>query len=174
MGRALPAPSAVLIYVPMPPPVGSALRWRVWAAERGKKAGWKEEGRRGDAWRAQGGNSGRQAGNPAGENQQSARGRSNTVPIGLVGLETSGCKVGIPANTRHWPNAAVMLGHRLRLWPSITAALGQCLVFARILPYPYRGLKLQPPADVASDFLAEPPGQALCISPPFITITSSD
>ena len=32
----------------------------------------------------------------------------------------------------HAPNAAVMSGHRLRLWPHLTAALGQRLVFAGI------------------------------------------
>ena len=35
-----------------------------------------------------------------------------------------------PANTRRWPNAGLMLSHRLRRWANIRSALGQCLVFA--------------------------------------------
>ena len=35
-----------------------------------------------------------------------------------------------PANTRHSPNVASMLAHRLRRWPNIEATLGECLVFA--------------------------------------------
>ena len=38
----------------------------------------------------------------------------------------------IPANTTRWPNAGLMLAHRLRRWASINPALGQCLVFAGI------------------------------------------
>ena len=33
-------------------------------------------------------------------------------------------------NTRHQPNAVLMLAHRLRPWPNIEKALGKCLVFA--------------------------------------------
>ena len=36
----------------------------------------------------------------------------------------------IPANTKHSPNAILMLAHRLRRWTSIKTALGECLVFA--------------------------------------------
>ena len=35
-------------------------------------------------------------------------------------------------NARHWPNAAVLLGQSRRRWSNNTAALGQCLVFARM------------------------------------------
>ena len=33
-----------------------------------------------------------------------------------------------PANTRHLPNAVSMLVHRLRRWPNIKTAWGECLV----------------------------------------------
>ena len=35
-----------------------------------------------------------------------------------------------PANMRHWPNAGLLLVHRLRRWPSSKPALGQRLMFA--------------------------------------------
>ena len=35
-----------------------------------------------------------------------------------------------PANTGHSPNAVSMLAHRLRRWPNIETALGECPVFA--------------------------------------------
>ena len=35
-----------------------------------------------------------------------------------------------PANSRHWSNADLVLGHRLRRWPNIKPALCQCLVCA--------------------------------------------
>ena len=35
-----------------------------------------------------------------------------------------------PANTRHSHNAVSMLAHRLRRWPNIETALGECPVFA--------------------------------------------
>ena len=35
-------------------------------------------------------------------------------------------------DTRCSPNADLMLGHRLRRWPNIKSALGECLVFAGI------------------------------------------
>ena len=38
-------------------------------------------------------------------------------------------KVGLRLLLRRSPNAAVMLGHRLRRWPSFTAASGERLVF---------------------------------------------
>ena len=40
--------------------------------------------------------------------------------------------VHFPEKTSYYPNADVMLGHRLRRWPNITAALGQRLVFAEL------------------------------------------
>ena len=39
-------------------------------------------------------------------------------------------KVRYPANTRHLPNAASMLGQRRRRWASIETSLGKCLVLA--------------------------------------------
>ena len=38
-----------------------------------------------------------------------------------------------PASTTLWPNAVVMLAHRLRRWPNITTTLGQRLLFAGFL-----------------------------------------
>ena len=38
--------------------------------------------------------------------------------------------VGFPGNTKHSPNAVLMLAHRLRRWPNIETALGESLVFA--------------------------------------------
>ena len=35
-----------------------------------------------------------------------------------------------PANTTHWNNVGLMLGHRLRRWPNIKPTLFQCVVFA--------------------------------------------
>ena len=35
-----------------------------------------------------------------------------------------------PANTTHSPNAVSLLVHRLRRWPNIETALGECLAFA--------------------------------------------
>ena len=35
----------------------------------------------------------------------------------------------IPANTGHSPDAVSMLAHRLRRWPNIETALGECPVF---------------------------------------------
>ena len=40
--------------------------------------------------------------------------------------------VNIPANTTRWPNAGLMLAHRLRRWANISPALGQSVVFAGI------------------------------------------
>ena len=39
----------------------------------------------------------------------------------------------VPANTRQWINAGLMLAQRLRRWPNISPALVQCLVLARVL-----------------------------------------
>ena len=36
----------------------------------------------------------------------------------------------IPANTWHSPKAVSTLAHRLRRWPNIETALGECPVFA--------------------------------------------
>ena len=36
-----------------------------------------------------------------------------------------------PANTIHWPNTGWLLAYRLRPWPNIHPAFGQCIVFAR-------------------------------------------
>ena len=41
----------------------------------------------------------------------------------------------IPATTGHLPNAVSMLAHRLRRWPNIETALGECPVFAGMYPY---------------------------------------
>ena len=38
-----------------------------------------------------------------------------------------------PANTGHSPRAVSMLAHRLRRWPNIETALGECPVFAGLL-----------------------------------------
>ena len=38
-----------------------------------------------------------------------------------------------PANTWHLPNAVSMLAHRLRRWPNIETAMGECRVFAVLL-----------------------------------------
>ena len=38
----------------------------------------------------------------------------------------------IPANTGHSPNVVSMLAHRLRRWPNIETALGECPVFPGI------------------------------------------
>ena len=35
--------------------------------------------------------------------------------------------LSVPTNTRHWTNVVLMLGHRLRQWPSIKATLGEWL-----------------------------------------------
>ena len=35
-----------------------------------------------------------------------------------------------PANTRRWPNAGLMLAHRLRRWANISPVLSDCVVFA--------------------------------------------
>ena len=46
----------------------------------------------------------------------------------LIGMDV------IPANTRHWTNAGLMLAQRLRRWSNIKTALVQwCLVFAGIV-----------------------------------------
>ena len=37
-----------------------------------------------------------------------------------------------PANTIHWPNAALMLAHPSRCWPNMKPALGQRLFFCRV------------------------------------------
>ena len=37
-----------------------------------------------------------------------------------------------PANTLCWPNAVLMLAHRLRRWANINPALGQCIMFVGI------------------------------------------
>ena len=39
----------------------------------------------------------------------------------------------IPANTRRWTIAGLMLGHRLRRWPNIELTMVQRLVFARMI-----------------------------------------
>ena len=41
------------------------------------------------------------------------------------------CARQYPANTRHWPNDCLMLGHRLRHRPNSKPSSGQRLVFAR-------------------------------------------
>ena len=41
----------------------------------------------------------------------------------------------LTTNTTYHPNAAVMLVHRLRRWPNITAALGQYMVFVDYTGY---------------------------------------
>ena len=53
-----------------------------------------------------------------------------TILISLFVFSVSpGVKTGgYPANTRHSPNAVLMLAHRLRRWPNIKTALGECLV----------------------------------------------
>ena len=43
----------------------------------------------------------------------------------MVGIEA------VPANTRHLPNAGLMLAQRRRRWANIKAALGKCLVLAQ-------------------------------------------
>ena len=53
--------------------------------------------------------------------------------------------------TRVFPNAASMLAHRLRRWPTIGPALGECLVFAGIVLHGFTVLSAifrieQPPA----------------------------
>ena len=35
----------------------------------------------------------------------------------------------LPTNAIYYPNAGLMLGQRLRRWPNINTALGQCIVF---------------------------------------------
>ena len=40
----------------------------------------------------------------------------------------------VPANTKYWPNAGLMLVHRLRRWPNIKPPLGECPVFGGVLP----------------------------------------
>ena len=50
---------------------------------------------------------------------------------GLLGEEGHEFNMDLnPANTRHSPNVVSMLAHRLRRWPNIGTALGECLVFA--------------------------------------------
>ena len=39
----------------------------------------------------------------------------------------------VPTNTGHPPKAVSMLAHRLRRWPNIETALGDCPVFAGVL-----------------------------------------
>ena len=39
----------------------------------------------------------------------------------------------VPANTRHWTNAGLLLAQHLRHWPNISPALVQCLVLAGVL-----------------------------------------
>ena len=41
----------------------------------------------------------------------------------------------ITAKTSRWPNARLMLAHRLRYWPNINTTLGQRLGFAGTPPY---------------------------------------
>ena len=43
----------------------------------------------------------------------------------------------IPTNTEHSPNAVSMLAHRLRRWPNIETALGECPVFAGSCMYTF-------------------------------------
>ena len=38
----------------------------------------------------------------------------------------------VPANTRYSTNVVSMVGQRLRRWPNIETALGECLVFAGV------------------------------------------
>ena len=47
---------------------------------------------------------------------------------------TSGIHWRNPANTTYWPNVVVMLGHRLWLWASNTATLGERLVLVKKFP----------------------------------------
>ena len=42
----------------------------------------------------------------------------------------------IVVSTIHWPNVGSMLCHRLRHWPNIEPALGQCIVFAGMVVSP--------------------------------------
>ena len=37
------------------------------------------------------------------------------------------------SNTKHWPNARLMLAHRLRCWANISPVLGYCVVFGATL-----------------------------------------
>ena len=48
-----------------------------------------------------------------------------------------------PANTRHPPNAGLMLDQRLIRWPNIKTVLGGCLVFATHKPTPLCEAKRQ-------------------------------
>ena len=40
--------------------------------------------------------------------------------------------LAVPADTTRWPNAGLMLAHRLRRWANINPALGQRVVFAGV------------------------------------------
>ena len=50
--------------------------------------------------------------------------------ITMLGLAWQGSVVWLsyPTNTRHWPNAGLMLAHGLWCWPNVRPALGQCFV----------------------------------------------
>ena len=50
--------------------------------------------------------------------------------MSCVNWERHHYKITFPANTGYWPNAVLMLTHRLRRWASISTASGQRLVFA--------------------------------------------
>ena len=43
---------------------------------------------------------------------------------------------GIPASTRRWPSAGIIMVHRRRRWPNIKTALGQRHVFNEVLSQP--------------------------------------
>ena len=51
-----------------------------------------------------------------------------------------------PANTEHSPKAVSMLAHRLRRWPNIETAVGECPVFAEVIQTPGYILPSQVPA----------------------------
>ena len=64
--------------------------------------------------------------------------RQSTIRCHLGGKTTAASFVfsdgpTFPANTRHWPNVVLMLGRRRRRRYNIKIALGQCLVFARLV-----------------------------------------
>ena len=46
----------------------------------------------------------------------------------------TGSYIDYTENTRHSPNAVSTLDHRLRRWPNIDTALGECFVFAENIP----------------------------------------
>ena len=56
----------------------------------------------------------------------SAAGGKKQQPEGSFGWNR------VPAKTKRWPNAGLMLGQRRRRWPIIDPALGQLIVFAGV------------------------------------------